>query len=88
MKVLVLYRPHSEEGRLVDEFERNFQSRYQNSRLEMLDVDSREGSAMASLYDIMSFPAILVLQTDGNLQQCWQGETLPLIDEVAGYVNS
>jgi hypothetical protein len=88
MKVLVLYRPNSEQGRLVDEFMRNFQSRYQNNKLEMMDVDSREGSAVASRYDIMSFPAILGLQTDGNLQQCWQGEALPLIDEVAGYVNS
>lgn len=86
MKVLVLYRPNSEHGRVVDEFIRNFQSQHQNSRLEVLSVDSREGSATASLYDIMSYPAILVLQTDGMLQKSWEGDSLPLVDEVAGYV--
>jgi hypothetical protein len=88
MKVLVLYRPNSEYGHMVDDFVRDFQSQYQTNRLEVLDVDSREGGAMASLYDVMSYPAILVLQTDGYLQKCWQGDSLPLIDEVAGYANS
>jgi len=88
MKVVVLYRPNSEHGRLIDDFIRNFQARYQANKLDVLNVDTREGSATASLYDIMSYPAIMVLQTDGNMQKIWQGDTLPLIDEVAGYVNS
>jgi hypothetical protein len=88
MKVIVLYRPDSEHGRLIDEFVRKFQAQYQTSRLELLNVDTRDGSAMASLYDVMSYPAILVLQTDGFLQKSWEGEALPLVDEVAGYVNT
>jgi len=88
MKVVVLYRPNSEHGRLVDDFIRNFQARYQANKLDILNIDTREGSATASLYDIMSYPAIMVLQTDGSMQKIWQGDSLPLIDEVAGYVNS
>ena len=88
MKVLVLYRPNSEHGRLVDEFIHNFQSQSHDHHLEVLDVDSREGSATASLYDVMSYPAILVLQTDGYLQKCWQGDNLPLAEEVVGYANA
>lgn len=88
MKVLVLYRPNSEHGRLVEEFIHDFQSRHQSERLEVLNIDTRDGSAMASLYDVMQYPAILVLQTDGYLQKAWQGERLPLMDEVASYARA
>lgn len=86
MKVLVLYRPNSEHGYQVDDFIRNFQARTDNShRLEVMNVDTRDGSAMASLYDIQQYPAILVTQTDGYLQKSWEGGTLPLVDEVIAY---
>jgi hypothetical protein len=85
MKVLVIYRPNSEHGRVVEEFIRDFQQRHTNERLEVLDIDSRDGSATASLYDIMQYPAILVLRDDGYLDKYWQGDQMPLLDEVAGY---
>lgn len=85
MKVLVLYRPNSEHGRLVDEFVHTFQSRHNAEKLELLDIDSRDGSAMASLYDVVQYPTVLVVQEDGSLQRSWIGETLPLIDEVIAY---
>lgn len=85
MKVIILYRPHSEHGRVVEEFIHNFQSRYRDSRLEIVDIDTREGSATASLYDVMQYPAILVLQIDGYLQKIWEGGNLPLLDEVVAY---
>lgn len=85
MKVLILYRPNSEHGRIVDDFIRGYESRHHGGRLEVLNIDTREGSAMASLYDVMQYPAILVLQTDGYLQKSWEGDRLPLLDEVASY---
>lgn len=88
MKVLVLYRPNSEHGRRVEEFIHDFQRRHQGERLEVLNIDSRDGSATASLYDVMQYPAILVLQTDGYPQKVWQGEQLPLMDEVASYAHA
>ncbi len=88
MKVLVLYRPNSEHGRLVEEFIHDFQRRHSNERLEVLNIDTRDGSAMASLYDIVQYPAVLVLQTDGYLQKLWQGEQLPLMDEVVSYAHA
>jgi hypothetical protein len=86
MKVLVLYRPNSEHGRIIEEFIRDFQSQNDVRSLEVLNVDSREGSAMASLYDVMSYPAILILQTNGYLEKSWEGDSLPLLDEVVAYV--
>ncbi|MGC1176656.1 MAG: hypothetical protein WA843_01180 [Candidatus Saccharimonadales bacterium] len=88
MKVLVLYRPNSEHGRLVEEFMRDFRSRYPDTRLEVLNLDSREGSATATLYDIMQYPAILALQNDGAVQKVWQGDVLPLMDEVLAYTHA
>ncbi len=85
MKVLVIYRPDSEHGRITEDFVTTFKSKYDTREIEVLNVDSREGSAMASLYDVMTYPAILVLQTDGNLQKSWEGNTLPLVDEVIAY---
>lgn len=88
MKVLVLYRPNSEHGRLVEEFIHDFQSRHRDEHLEALSIDTRDGSATASLYDVMQYPAILVLQTNGNVQKTWEGARLPLMDEVAAYARA
>lgn len=88
MKVLVLYRPNSEHGRVVEEFVRDFQARHRDERLEVLNIDTRDGSATASLYDVMEYPAILIIQADGYLQKLWQGTQLPLMDEVVAYAHA
>ena len=84
MKVLVLYRPNSEHGRLVEEFIHDYKSRH-DSRLEIMNIDTREGSATATLYDVVQYPAIMVLQNDGYPHKVWQGDALPRMDEVAAY---
>ena len=89
MKVLVLYRPNSEYGRVAEEFIHEFQARDDTKYLEILDIDSREGSATATLYDVVRHPAILVLQTDGMLQKSWiydDNGGFPRVDEVVSYV--
>jgi hypothetical protein len=88
MKVLVLYRPNSEHGRLIEEFIHDFQHTHRDERLEVLNIDTREGTAMASLYDVMRYPAILVIQADGYLQRSWEGDELPLMNEVASYAHN
>jgi len=87
MKVLILYRPNSEHERTIEEFIREYRRRHSN-HLEVLSIDTREGDATATLYDVVQYPAILVLQTDGYVQKIWQGESLPLMDEVAAYVRA
>jgi len=85
MKVLVLYRPKSEHGRIIEEYIRDLRSRTRDLKLEVLSIDSRDGSAIASLYDVLSYPAILVLANDGYLQKSWEGTDLPLMDEIVAY---
>lgn len=88
MKVLILYRPNSEHGRVVEDFVRDFKSGHNGGRLEVLDVDSRDGIAMASLYDVMQYPAILALRDDGSVLKSWEGEMLPVMNEIAYYTFS
>lgn len=88
MKVLILYRPHSEHGREVEEYIHEFQRRHSPRHLEILNLDSRDGIATATLYDVVQYPAILVVQDDGIIQKSWEGDSLPLMDEVASYATA
>ncbi len=88
MKVLILYRPNSEEARSVESFIHDYQARHETGRLEVVDVNTRDGYATASLYDIMSYPAVLVLRDDGSILKSWEGEMLPLMDDVTYYAFS
>ncbi|HET9174691.1 MAG TPA: hypothetical protein VFN56_05455 [Candidatus Saccharimonadales bacterium] len=85
MRVVVVYRPDSEYARIVEEFVRDYEVRHGSKGIEMLNVDGQEGSAIARLYDVMQYPAILALREDGQLLKSWEGGELPLMDEVAAY---
>lgn len=82
MKVAVLYRSNSEHERLVLDFERDFEYRTGRS-FKKYDVNTRDGWAMASLYDIMQYPCVLALADDGQMLQMWQGSNLPLVSEIS-----
>jgi hypothetical protein len=89
VKLLILYRPNSEHETDVESFVREFQRRYEVGRkLELVSVNTREGASTASLYDVVAYPAILVLGDDGVLVNFWQGLPLPLMDDVAGFAHS
>jgi hypothetical protein len=73
---------------LIEDFINEYSSRHPADPLEVIDIDTRDGIATASLYDVVDYPAILVMQTDGYVQKIWQGPSLPLMDEVAAYANA
>lgn len=89
MKILVLYRPNSEHARGVESFLRDLQKHHdiEPRNLRTLNMDSREGISLASIYDIMAFPAILVTADDGRYIKHWAGD-LPLMSEVMSYAFS
>jgi hypothetical protein len=84
MKVIILYRGQSEHERGVLDFILEYEHRT-GRRLATQDLNTREGSSTASLYDIVRYPAILAISDDGRLLQVWQGEPLPLMNEVMFY---
>lgn len=85
MKVVILYRPNSEQARAVEEFSRDI-DRQQNVQPQLVDIDSHEGNAMQSLYDITNQPAVIITREDGQVVQYWAGIPLPLMQEVASFV--
>jgi hypothetical protein len=86
MRALVLYHPQSDHVGLVEGFVSDF-ARFKGRLLEKVSLETREGADLATLYDIMQYPAILVIGPDGKLQRAWQGGVLPLMDEVESYMH-
>lgn len=84
MKVSILYHPNSEHSRIVEEFAHDMEHQ-QGIRADLQSVDTRDGAAMATLYDITRYPAIIVTREDGGIVQSWLGEQLPLMNEVAAF---
>ena len=84
MKVVILYRPNSEHRRQVEEFVHDFEQGHANRRVNLVDVDTKEGAVQAELYDIVQYPTVLALSDDAQLLKGWQGK-FPLIDELAYY---
>lgn len=85
MKVLILYRDKSEHARAVETFIHDFERRHGQIIIQTAELDTREGATLAKTYDITAYPAILATKDDGSVLQIWQGEQLPLIDDVASY---
>jgi hypothetical protein len=89
VKLLILYRPESEHATTIESFVRDFQRMYEvGKRIELQSLNTRDGVATASIYDVVAYPAILALANDGSVLNIWQGLPLPLMDEVAGYAHS
>lgn len=86
VKLVILYRPNSEHATAVESFVRDFQHQHDAGKVELLSVNTRDGAATASLYDVMAYPTIMALADNGSVLNMWQGETLPLMDEVASYM--
>lgn len=81
----MLYRQRSEYARQVEDYVRDFSRRHASSKIDLMDVDTREGISTASLYDVMRYPAVLALTNDGQVLKEWEGQSLPLMDEIAYY---
>jgi hypothetical protein len=81
MKATILYHPYSESARVVEEYAHDFE-RIHGTAIELVSLETKEGAELAKLYDIIQYPAVLARRDDGELLQHWQGEQLPLMDEV------
>jgi len=84
MKILILYQGNSEHERMVLEYVRDFRKQQVTRKVELVDVNTRDGGAMAELYDVVQYPAILALSNDGQILKSWEGN-FPLMNELAYY---
>lgn len=88
MKVVALYRPHSDHARTIEDFAKDFERRNRNNKLELVSVDTRDGAATASLYDVVRYPAFLALQNDGQLLKDWQVPPMPQLNDISYYAST
>jgi hypothetical protein len=86
MKVLALYHPKSDHGGQVEDYARDYK-RLKNGDIELVSLETVEGAERARIYDITSYPAILVMADDGQLHKFWQGE-LPAMNELESYFHA
>lgn len=87
MKLVILYHLKDEFSTMVENFADDCKKRT-NREINLVDVDSREGTSLATVYGIVNYPAELVTKDDGQLMKYWEGSELPLYDEVMGYLNA
>lgn len=85
MRAVILYHPNSEQVSLVEDFKRDYESRHYGHKVELVSLETPDGADMARLYDVVRYPALLVLNDDGAFQQMWQDQPWPPIEEVAAY---
>jgi hypothetical protein len=86
MKTVLLYRPNSDHERLVLDYVRDVKMQT-GKEVPLLDVDSKEGIALCEVYSIMRYPAILVTDNDGHMQNIWTGTVMPRIGELGYYID-
>ena len=84
MRVIVLTRENTDYARIVDTFITDFK-RQTGKDIEVIDADDPAAVSLAETYDIMDYPTILALASDGQLQNSWSGNALPTISEVSYY---
>lgn len=84
-KITILYHANSEQDSLVQEYQREYQKRT-SGKISLLNLETQEGESLASAIGAVQYPAIVALSEDGSrFLQLWQGEPLPLINEVFYY---
>ena len=86
MKAVVLYHPQSDHIGRVESFAHDFK-RFKNRDIQKISLETVEGAEMAKLYDVVRYPAVLVIGPEGKLEKVWQEEVLPLMDEVESYMS-
>lgn len=85
MKAMIFYRPNSEHEITVQEYVRDF-ARHTGKELPVVDMNTREGTDLAQLYDVVKFPSIVAVDDQGRMLQSWSSDMLPRFDEVSFYV--
>ena len=71
---------------MIEEYSHDFE-RTRGKAIELVSLETKEGADMAKLYDIVQYPALLAIRDDGSLMKNWEGEQLPLMNEVAAYIS-
>lgn len=86
MRAIVYYRKNTDYARDALNFVEELKRRYPDKKIITKDVDTRDGYAEATLYDIVRYPSVVVSSDDGKVMNVWQGDPLPLQNEIISYM--
>lgn len=81
MRIVVVYREQSEHRAAVEAFIRDYKRRTDDEP-EIINPDTRAGADFCRVYDVVEYPTILALGTDGSPYRIWRGAMLPTVDDV------
>jgi len=84
MRVVIVWKDYTDYSRGVIDWMREFRRRT-GKELENLDPESLSGEIFVRAYDIVQYPSIIAIASDGREQKRWVGLPLPLINEVSFY---
>ena len=87
MRLTILYRENSDHARAVLEFIEMLSRHYPDRRAAVMDIDTREGAAEATLYGVTQYPALVLTSYEGRVVQLWEGLPLPIIDQVGSMIH-
>lgn len=86
MRTVVVTKGGMDYSRAVETFTENLR-RQTGHEIEVLDPESREGESFCRAYDIVEYPTVIAISSDGRVQNSWSGAMLPTISEVSYYVS-
>ena len=88
MRAVCLYKRESDYGREVEEYLTDLNRMGAEIEVEAIEPETFEGESLARAYDVVRYPAILVLADNGSVVGSWIGLPLPDMEEVVYYLNS
>ena len=85
MKTYLFYRSRSEDESTIRDFLQSLKTIGDDEHVIMQDVNTRDASERARLYDIMVFPTLLTTTNDGVQVQIWK-QNMPTLGEITYYL--
>ena len=86
MKLIVVNKQETEFPREVEDWAREYRS-VTGRDVEFVDPETIDGEIFVKTYDLMQYPAILVLRDNGIVSAAWTGLPLPQFDEISSHFN-
>lgn len=82
MRVVCVYRDNEDYSRTVSDWLEDF---YRRTGREIEVIDPDRESDFCLVHDIVEYPSILALDSNGSVKMMWRGKKMPLIDDVNYY---
>ena len=84
MRVVIIWRENADYSRTVIDWLHDYEKRT-GTQIESYSPDEPDGESLCRAYDIVEYPTMMAIDTDGKILQMWRGTELPRIGDVSYY---